>query len=159
MNKNWVPDQQFVYLCIMELYLKWKAVSQDSLELISNPFWFKMLDSAMTRTFGNRQRSITAVGTYLSGLPPAKSKLTQTKNVLYPEFIIGLSKWLQGCSFTISPQISNYSNSTCTALEPNFKRNMPQQPKKQRIQTVILSNKCNTSNALGGLRGPTSRLV
>lgn len=93
MNKNWVLDQQFVHLCIKELYLKWKTVSQDSSELISNPFWFKMLDSAMTRTFGNRQRGITAVGTYLSaGLPSAKSKLTQQKMSYILGSFIGLRK-------------------------------------------------------------------
>lgn len=85
--KNLVLDQQFV--CIMELY---KAVSQDRLELISNPFWFKMLYSAMTRTFGNRQRRITAVETYLSGLPPARSKLTHNKKCHILGSFIGLRK-------------------------------------------------------------------
>lgn len=50
-----------------------------------------MLDSAMTRTFGNRQRGITTVGTYLSVLPLAKSKLT-TKKVLNPGFKISILK-------------------------------------------------------------------
>lgn len=136
MNKSWVLTNN-LYLCIMELYFKWKAVSPDSLELISNSFWFKMLDSALTRTFGNRQRGITTVGTHLSGLPLAKSKLTHNKKC--HKFQVLLSVWLslQGCGFTICPQISNYSNSTRTALVPNFnirnglndKRNMRQQPK------------------------------
>lgn len=103
-----------ICLCIVELY---KAVSQDSLELISNQFCFKILDSAMTRTFGNRQHRITAVETLGYHRPGQNWHIT--KNVI--SWALSLV-WesLQGYSFTISPQISNYSNSTRTALVPNF---------------------------------------